>query len=256
MTVDLARLSPQPKRVGQCASCPYRDTGTPAICYACSIRTIVPLAPDEERCEVCDLPIGTGGSCGNFVCRWSDREFEWNFAIGMRAGVLEQIGNRFKFGGERGWALILGRLLVGFLDEHRQTFEEFDIIISTPGFTGRGAERNWDHALEVVRVAADASLGTWPFETEPPIVRTAALPRFTGKKWKERFAIAGQLRQALSVVRPERIRRKSVLVYDDIFTEGLTLNEVARALRLAGASRICGVTLMRQPYVPKPATAS
>ena len=40
----------------------------------------------------------------------------------------------------------------------------------------------------------------------------------------------------------------NVLVYDDVFTDGLTLNEVARALRRVGANAVCGVTLCRQPY--------
>ena len=44
------------------------------------------------------------------------------------------------------------------------------------------------------------------------------------------------------------VQGKHVLVYDDVFTDGLTLNEVARALRRAGADEVCGVTLCRQPY--------
>lgn len=38
------------------------------------------------------------------------------------------------------------------------------------------------------------------------------------------------------------------LVYDDVFTDGLTLREIARKLRDAGATRVCGVTLCRQEY--------
>ena len=39
-----------------------------------------------------------------------------------------------------------------------------------------------------------------------------------------------------------------VIVFDDTFTTGLTLREVALALRGAGAEEVCGVTLMRQPW--------
>jgi predicted amidophosphoribosyltransferase len=40
-----------------------------------------------------------------------------------------------------------------------------------------------------------------------------------------------------------------ILVYDDVFTTGLTLNEVARALRVeGGASAVCGVSLARAVY--------
>jgi hypothetical protein len=34
-----------------------------------------------------------------------------------------------------------------------------------------------------------------------------------------------------------------VLIYDDVFTDGLTLNEVARANRRAGTTEVCGVVL-------------
>jgi predicted amidophosphoribosyltransferase len=38
-------------------------------------------------------------------------------------------------------------------------------------------------------------------------------------------------------------------VYDDIFTDGQTLNEVARALRYSGRAKlVSGITLARQPW--------
>jgi predicted amidophosphoribosyltransferase len=40
-----------------------------------------------------------------------------------------------------------------------------------------------------------------------------------------------------------------ILVYDDVFTDGHTLYEVARCLKLqGGAADVCGVTLARQIY--------
>lgn len=42
--------------------------------------------------------------------------------------------------------------------------------------------------------------------------------------------------------------RKSMLVYDDIFTNGLVVNEVARVLKLAGAAEVAVVTLAREPW--------
>ena len=44
------------------------------------------------------------------------------------------------------------------------------------------------------------------------------------------------------------VRGKHVLVYDDVFTDGLTLNEVAQPLWIAGAPEVCGVTLCRPAY--------
>ena len=46
-----------------------------------------------------------------------------------------------------------------------------------------------------------------------------------------------------------RTRGRRIAVLDDVFTDGLTQREVARALRLQGeAKEGYGVTLARQPY--------
>ncbi len=74
-----------------------------------------------------------------------------------------------------------------------------------------------------------------------------------GNGYQDRRCIAeGPLRDALKVTRAKDLQGKHVLVYDDVFTDGLTLNEVARALRRAGADDVCGVTLCRQPYGGQP----
>lgn len=251
MSIDVTRLDPPPKRLGSCGACPYRESGTSAICSACAQRSLVPLADLAARCQVCDLELGLDKICGNPLCSWTDRQFEWNFSMSSRAGVLKQIVSAYKFQGARGWSLILGRLVVGFLDENASTFREFDVILPTPAYIGPGAERSWDHAREVVTAAHSAAAGLWPFEPEQVLSRTSLVPKFTGRKWSERFELAKQLRESLRVLRPDLVRGKRVLVYDDIFTEGLTLNEVARALRHVGATSVCGITLMRQPWTSR-----
>ena len=47
---------------------------------------------------------------------------------------------------------------------------------------------------------------------------------------------------------PDLVRGKRILVYDDVYTEGLTLREVARSLRDAGAIEVSEIVLAREPY--------
>jgi predicted amidophosphoribosyltransferase len=47
---------------------------------------------------------------------------------------------------------------------------------------------------------------------------------------------------------PARVAGERVLVFDDVYTEGLTILEVARALRLAGAAEVSQIVLARQPW--------
>ena len=37
-------------------------------------------------------------------------------------------------------------------------------------------------------------------------------------------------------------------MFDDVFTEGFTIREVARALRLAGAVEVSEIVLAREPW--------
>lgn len=154
----------------------------------------------------------------------------------------------------RGWSAIFGRILVGFLDAHAETFEGVDLIVASPAYTGPGAHRSWDH-IRGILVAADKEQAVptrWPFHLDDPpaVVKTAETERMRGKSYQERRANAeGPLRAALRVPDPSLTRGRRIVVIDDVFTDGLTLREVARALVTEGrASDVQGVTLARQPF--------
>jgi predicted amidophosphoribosyltransferase len=140
--------------------------------------------------------------------------------------------------------------LVGAL-ELEDFFHDFNRILASPTFVTRD---RFDHTRLVIETAAKEAppASAWPFEldAEPTIVKTKETPqlsRIIGLG--NRISVAeDKLRKALVVKHPERVRGKQVLVYDDTFTDGCTLNEVARALQLAGTKRVCGITLCRQPW--------
>jgi len=240
---------------GQCGTCLYNTSGPAELCFACARRTMEPLA--ASRCPVCDRPYAPEETaCGNPLCNRDDRWFSWNVAISMRTGELKAAISRYKYDEKWGWALIFGRVVAGFLEEQAALFRKFDVITASPTYVGPD-ERSFDHTRRVLTQAAvEVPPGAeWPFdiEGEPLIVKTGPTPRMVGNGYRDRRDIAeGPLRVTLRVTKPEDVSRKRVLVYDDVFTDGLTLNEVARALRLAGATEVCGVTLCRQPYGGQP----
>jgi len=166
----------------------------------------------------------------------------------MRTGELREAINRYKYEGRWGWALIFGRVMAGFLEEQAALFRQFDIITASPTYVGPDG-RSFDHTRRVLeQAAAEVSPGAvWPFDIagEPLIVKAGPTPRMVGNGYRGRQRIAeGPLRDALRVTRVQDVRGKRVLVYDDVLTDGLTLNEVARALRIVGATEVCGVTLV------------
>lgn len=248
--VDLAKLDRPPAGFAGCVRCAYRDTGSAPICFACASEHTEPVPLDS--CEVCDLPRRPGEECQNPLCSWDDRYFTRVRAITMRTGEMERAISRYKYEGKLGWRAIFGRILVGFLNEHSEEFGSYDAIIPSPSYTGQDAERDFDHTRQIIEAAAVEEPIAWPFEHEL-VVKDAATERFASlgavKPWRERKEIAeGPLRSALRVPDPSRVTDRRILVFDDVFTEGFTLREVARALIESGASEVSEIALARQPF--------
>jgi predicted amidophosphoribosyltransferase len=244
--IDLKQLDRPPAGFASCIKCAYRDGGSAPICFACASENTQPVPP--KSCQVCDLPREPDEQCGNPLCGWDDRYFTRVRAISMRTGEMEKAINRYKYGGKRGWRAIFGRILVGFLNEHTEEFLQYDAITPSPTYTGPEDERGFDHTREIVEAAVVEEPIAWPFEYDL-IVKEAPTERFAQLKWRERKEISeGKLRAALRVPDPHRVAGRKILVFDDVFTEGFTIREVAKALIENGASEVSEIVLARQPF--------
>lgn len=206
----------------------------------------------QGHCPTCDQHLPPSGTCSNYWCRRpvEVRFFDFVYAVAMRSGRLQTAINRYKYQGATGWASIFGRVLVGYLDDRPQIMEGWDGIIASPTFTGAGSRRQWDHVGLVLERARVEAADRWPIHTQPAlIVKTKETPQLVSLGLSERRAIAAtELREALNIPDPTAVWGRSFLVFDDVFTDGCTLREVARALKLAGASYVAGIVLARQPW--------
>jgi predicted amidophosphoribosyltransferase len=200
---------------------------------------------------VCEQDLQGYSRCGNWLCNDRSRAFEAVRAVSMRTSMLKTAINRYKYDGQRGWAWIFGRVVVGYLDANADVFRNTDLVVASPTYTGTDARRSWDHTRAILERAAIESKGTWPFDLgDPPaIIKTAETQRLVDADAATREQVAReQLRPALLVPRPDRVAGRSIVVLDDVFTRGTTLNEVARTLKAAGASEVIGLVLARQPW--------
>jgi predicted amidophosphoribosyltransferase len=236
---------PEPAGLGNCGECPYFETGSAAICYGCARAGMEPLA--KNHCQVCDQATGADGVCGNPLCNRdpSERGWQYIYAIAMKTGILDYAVKAYKYDGKWGWGWIFGRVVVGYLNHYPEIFREFDMIIPSPAFAGEGGR---DHTGEVLR-RAQVEDASWPFRFDI-MSRTHQTDRLAGvSRFVDRARLAEtQIRQALRVDKPRAVAGKSILVYDDVFTDGLTLREVAYKLKAEGASLVAGLALARQPF--------
>jgi predicted amidophosphoribosyltransferase len=214
-------------------------------CRSTTLETAGVPGRQERRCLVCDQPLRPADACPNAVCGFADRGFSSVRPVSEDSEEMWRVITDYKYGGQRNWAAVLGRLLVGFLEAHREDYARFDLITPSPNYFGPGAGRAFDH-LGLVLEASARQAPEWPFAFKV-VDKTAPSPRFIGRSPSERQAIAeGPLRAALTVPDDRRVAGRRVLVVDDVYSEGFTIRETARALRAAGAREVAEIVFTRR----------
>lgn len=239
----LQGLHPPPAGFPGCTACPYQVSGTPRLCFSCACAGAAPEV--EARCSVCGEPLVETSTCPNTVCTLEDRWFSRIHTVSWRAEDVWTAVCRYKYDEDRDWAPVLGRILVGFLEERRDELQRYDLITTGALYVGPRARRLWDH-LGLVLDAAKAEGPQWPF-VPGLITKSGPTGQFLGRSVQTRQAIAEHsLRDALAVPEPDRVAGRRVLVVDDVYSEGFSLREMARVLRLAGAAEVGGLVFARK----------
>jgi predicted amidophosphoribosyltransferase len=203
------------------------------------------------RCAVCDLLYESpSGGCHNPLCRSADRIFCWNHAILEKTDELDRAIKLFKYGANASFSIEFAIILLKGLEARKELFGYFDYIVASPVFVGSPPSPYWEPLGAIREAAYTRCNGRWPFETRhhPIIIKRCFTPRMAGNRWRQRREIAAALRYALHVPDPSFVTGRRILVFDDVFTSGHTLNEIARCLTKAGALAVCGISLTRQPF--------
>jgi predicted amidophosphoribosyltransferase len=170
------------------------------------------------------------------------------YSLGVHQGALRRALLRYKYHGEWWWSAEFARLIAAYLDANASWFEDFDVLAAVPTYSGPGARRKWDPVRRILEELMALVGGAW--EIDPDLVlKVAETPPMQGLDWASRQTLAaGELRDALVVPRRDAVSGATVLVLDDVMTEGSTLREVARALRSAGAAEVAGLVVARPPW--------
>lgn len=148
---------------------------------------------------------------------------------------VRQCVHRYKFGRRQGYQRILGPLVAQCARDHFSM--DFDLI-SWPSLSPRKLRRRgFDQAQLLARaVARDRGMGeTALFRKSNRAGQQSRLQSHAAR----RANVLG----AFSLLDPEQVAGKRVLLVDDVVTSGSTLSECARLLLTAGAKEVWAVTL-------------
>ncbi|HEY1526528.1 MAG TPA: ComF family protein [Candidatus Angelobacter sp.] len=115
-------------------------------------------------------------------------------------------------------------------------------VIPVPLWAGKRQTRGFNQA-EMIARAFLAFQSSSSIQLDMSILaRTRETASQTGLTRHQRRA---NVRGAFAVLRPEKIKGRSILIVDDVMTTGTTAGECARVLRRAGAKEVFVATVAR-----------
>jgi predicted amidophosphoribosyltransferase len=223
----LATLAAEAVLPGRCLHCGTWMTGDPdpsvPVCAACR-AALQPIA--DPRCPGCGMPLLVEhGRCTR--CRAAGYSFASSTAAFAYRGAVRDLVIAMKSGGRRRLARLFAPYLARMLSERLPGLA----VVPVPPRPGRAGpdtvellarELERRHGVRVLRLLRRA-----PGAAQKSLSYEERLKNLAGRIGPRRG------------VRPEG----ALVVLDDVFTTGATVDACARALLAAGAARVDAVTL-------------
>jgi ComF family protein len=218
---------------------------TPFFCQQCRHSITLLKSP---FCRICGLPFEgkeeVNHTCG--TCIQTPKRFDLARSCGVYSDGLKDLIHCFKYGHIPQLAKPLGVLLAwGFLKYFQD--RAIDMIIPVPLHPKRMRSRGFNQAYLLIQAALKEWLNK-EYDRQLPDIATKKLVRIratqpqTGLgrdlRWKN-------IRNAFAVTPFSSISNKSVLLVDDVYTTGATVDECARVLKKGGAGRVDVLSLAR-----------
>jgi len=232
----------------RCRACAGRIHGRDAEYFCASCWTqIQPVS--HPLCKTCGRPFPDAGgddhTCG--VCLERPPRFAAARAWAcypreeLAEHPLRQVVQKFKYGRKVSLGKPLGRLLARGAAEFITQWP-IDVIMPVPLHPKRLRWRGFNQSLLLARqISRTYGTPTEPFmlrrvkETPPQTQLTEDERR---KNMRGAFALHGE----------KSLKDKTVLLVDDIYTSGATVNECSQTLRRGGAKEVYVLTLARAVY--------
>ena len=201
------------------------------ICDKCnkSIQYI-----DDRACVKCGAKLLADSTvCTD--CKNNERIIERNYSVVVYDGKMRKLIHDFKYSNKRYLKKFLGAMLY---DKYREVVEEFrpDIIVAVPLHKDRLRDRGYNQTeLLLSMFAGDKEkivLGN--------LVRVKDTPHLASMTKEMR---RDKIKNSFAVVDEQVFKNKKVMIIDDVYTSGATIDECARVLYKSGAKVVCSLTL-------------
>jgi ComF family protein len=219
---------------------PLEEPSRVPLCAAClgSFRLIV-----EPLCATCGRPLVAGAQLGAAgpvcaLCRRGVYSFDLARSYAAYDDALLRTITLLKHEAIRPLATCLGNRLAELARKNTATLAA-DLVVPVPLHPDRHRERGFNQAELLARAVA-ARLGL-PLDRRALERRKPRPPKLKLSRHERWQAASG----AYAAAAGRRFDNRRVLLIDDVFTTGATLDACARALRAAGAVHVAALTVAR-----------
>lgn len=222
------------------------------VCSDC-LSSLSPA--DGNACSICGEALGFTPAELNAVCGMCKRahpRFDFAISFGSYDGALRRLVHLFKYEQLQPAASILGRKLGEAIVSRNLVSEDPILVVPVPLHKSKRRQRGFNQSESLAQSAlkhlerSRFELHTGNLRRVRPTVSQTGLTRHQRRE---------NVRGAFMVTVPERVCARTVLIVDDVYTTGTTLNECARVLRAAGAKQVFVATVARV-YRPVPTMVS
>jgi ComF family protein len=206
------------------------------------------VAVESPLCSCCGLPFesrhGLDHRCGD--CSASPKKFRIARAPLVYEQIFTEVIHCYKYKGKIQLARPLGELLVTafrlFWDK-----DSIDVVVPVPLHLKRLRKRGFNQAYLLIRnwqtMAGQVAFDLSDLQIERDVlVRTFPTAPQTGLGRRQR---AANIKDAFELVDEAKIIDKRILLVDDVYTTGATVDECARLLLHHGAAHVDVLSLAR-----------
>ncbi len=222
----------------------------PAQCHCCEKfleedqRGICPDCLSKMRwiepplCTLCGVPFLSkqvkNHLCGPCLAR--KKYFTMARAVGYYEGALREAIHRWKYEEKTSLTSFFGEKLTEVFYRHWSR-GAFDLIIPVPLHSQRLRERGFNQSLLLVKELSQRTQIPYAKRLLQKGIPTPPQVHLSGEEREKGVRGSFLLRE------PEEIDGKSILLVDDVYTTGATVNECSKVLLKAGAERVDVLTL-------------
>lgn len=232
----------------------------PALCINCQKErsylcpdcfSLIELAP-HQYCPFCNFPriVPDGKTC--LTCRKQGKKLTGLFsAVPYTNFLVKKLISQFKY---QPYVKDLAKTLTSLIIHHFQLLDKKPeflqdnfwanpqsdfILVPVPLHKKKLKQRGFNQAQEIAKELSNFSKISLFNDVLLKIKETLPQVELSGKEREE------NIKGVFVIQNPEKVKDKKILLVDDVFTTGSTMEECARVLKMADAREIWGIVVAR-----------